>query len=31
MGSNNDIVSFPKVLASFKEAQAFYDRFYHRK
>lgn len=25
---NNDIVSFPKVLGSFKEAQAFYDKFY---
>ena len=24
----NDIVSFPKVLGSFKEAQTFYDRFY---
>lgn len=24
----NDIVSFPKVLGSFKEAQAFYDKFY---
>lgn len=25
---NNDIISFPKVLGSFKEAQAFYDKFY---